>query len=173
MCVSATGKTPQSCWRAPKAIYSNKINNYKEGDLINCPNPDCNKQYRFCKNQEIYKDNLQILEKIEGNVINYGISHVDENFLYKQSLFIDKRTLKLSRLFPSQFSSEMELEQSSDCNKSFEECMICHNNRKESIFYPCGHRCVCYICAVMYFSVFKKCPKCQSAAKCIIKKIYD
>ena len=58
-------------------------------------------------------------------------------------------------------------------NVIFKECMICHNNRKESIFYPCGHRCVCYICAVMYFSVFKKCPKCQSAAKCIIKKIYD
>ena len=156
-----------------KAIFSNKNNNYKEGELIPCPNPSCNKKYQFHKNEDIYKDNLQILEKIEGNTINFGISQVDENFLYKQDLFIDKRTLSSSHLFPTQFSSENELEQKSFLNKSFEECMICHNNRKESIFYPCGHRCVCYICAVMYFSVFKKCPKCQSKAKCIIKKVYD
>lgn len=63
-----------------KAVYSNKINNYKEGDLIQCPNPACNKQYRFYKNKVIYKDNLQILEKVEGNIINFGIAQVDENF---------------------------------------------------------------------------------------------
>ena len=156
-----------------KAVYSNKSNNYNEGELIPCPNPTCGKKYQFNKNKDIYKDNLQILEKVEGNIINFGISQVDENFLYKQDLFIYKRTLVNSYLFPTQFSSETELEQKSFLNKSFEECMICHNNRKESIFYPCGHRCVCYICAVMYFSVFKKCPKCQSRAKCIIKKVYD
>ena len=165
-----------------KAIYSNKIHNYKEGDLIQCPNPVCNKEYRFYKNKDVYKDNLQIIEKINGNIINFGIAQVDENYLYKKDLFIDRISLRNSnsRLFPTQFSSEMvleDLEQKSDSNKSFEECMvecmICHNNRKESIFFPCGHRCVCYICAVMYFSVFKKCPKCHSAAKCIIKKIYD
>ena len=156
-----------------KAVYSNKSNNYNEGEIIPCPNPTCGKKYQFNKNKDIYKDNLQILEKVEGNIINFGISQVDENFLYKQDLFIYKRTLVNSYLFPTQFSSETELEQKSFLNKSFEECMICHNNRKESIFYPCGHRCVCYICAVMYFSVFKKCPKCQSRAKCIIKKVYD
>ena len=155
-----------------KAIYSDRNINYREGDLILCPNPSCNKQYRFIKNKEIYKDNLLILEPIEGNVINFGIAQVDENYLYKENLFIDKKILKNSRLFPTQYSSE-DLEQKSDFNKSFEECMICHNNRKESIFYPCGHRCTCYVCAVMFFSVFKKCPKCQGEAKCIIKKIYD
>ena len=158
-----------------KAIYSDQRQNYNVGDLITCPNPSCNKQYTFSKNNEIYQDNLQILEQIEGDVINFGIPQVDENFLYKENLFIDKRTLKSnsSRLYPTQFSSENELEQKSNLNKFIEECMICHNNRKESIFYPCGHRCVCYICAVMYFYVFRKCPKCQSSAKCIIKKIYD
>ena len=156
-----------------KAIYSDRRKNYKEGDLILCPNPSCNKNYRFCPNKDIYKDNLQILEQIEGNVINFGIAQVDENYIYKDSLFIDKRTLKNSRLFPTQYSSENEIEQKSCLNKYFEECMICHNNRKESIFYPCGHRCTCYICAVIFFSVFRKCPKCQRGAKCIIKKVYD
>ena len=110
---------------------------------------------------------------MEGNVIKFGIDQVDENFLYKQDLFIYKRTLVNSYLFPTQFSSETELEQKSFLNKSFEECMICHNNRKESIFFPCGHRCACYNCAVIYFEVFQKCPKCLRESKCIIKKVYD
>ena len=51
--------------------------------------------------------------------------------------------------------------------------MICHNNIKESIFYPCGHRCTCYNCAVIIFVVNKKCPKCNQEASCIIKKVYE
>ena len=156
-----------------KTTYSDTLNNVNEGDIIQCPDPDYNKKYKFYKNNEIYKDNLQILEQIEGNTINFGIPQIDENYLYKQDLFIDKRILKSSRLIPSLFTSKSLLGQKSDFSKCFEECMICHNNRKESIFYPCGHRCVCYNCAVVYFSTFRKCPKCQSEAKCIIKKVYE
>ena len=156
-----------------KTTYSDTLNNFNEGDIIQCPDPACNKKYKFYKNNEIYKDNLQILEQIEGNTINFGIPQIDENYLYKQDLFIDKRILKSSRLIPSLFTSKSLLGQKSNFSKCFEECMICHNNRKESIFYPCGHRCVCYNCAVVYFSTFRKCPKCQSEAKCIIKKVYE
>ena len=114
------------------------------------------------------------MNTIEGNIIQFGIAQVDENYLYKQSLFIDKQFIKSSRLFPSQFKSEQtEFEQKVMENKYIQECMICHNNRKESIFFPCGHRCVCYNCAVLYFSVYHKCPKCNTDSKCIIKKVYD
>ena len=51
--------------------------------------------------------------------------------------------------------------------------MICHCDEKESVFYPCGHRCTCYKCAVYYFEVFKKCPKCDKDAEAIIPKIYE
>ena len=156
-----------------KAIYSDVRTNYKEGDLIQCPNPACDKQYPFQKNQEIYKDNLQILEQIEGEVINFGISQVDENFLYKEDLFFNKRTVRNRILFPTQYSSESIRGSKSNFSESYPECMICCNNRKESVFYPCGHRCTCYSCGVRFFSVFKKCPKCHEKAKCIIKKIYD
>jgi len=156
-----------------KAIYSDVRTNYKEGDLIQCPNPACDKQYPFQKNQEIYKDNLQILEQIEGEVINFGVAQVDENFLYKEDLLFNKRTVRNRILFPTQYSSESIRGSKSNFSESYPECMICCNNRKESVFYPCGHRCTCYSCGVRFFSVFKKCPKCHEKAKCIIKKIYD
>ena len=157
-----------------KAIYSDQRKNYKEGDTIKCPNPSCKKEYKFNKDKEIYDNNLSFLDTIEGNIIQFGIAQVDENYLYKQSLFIDKQFIKSSRLFPSQFKSEQtEFEQKVMENKYIQECMICHNNRKESIFFPCGHRCVCYNCAVLYFSVYHKCPKCNMDSKCIIKKVYD
>ena len=58
-------------------------------------------------------------------------------------------------------------------NSILRECIICHNNYKESVFVPCGHRCVCYNCALIVFSVYKKCPKCNKEATCFIKKVYE
>ena len=160
-----------------KAIYNDLKTDYKEGDMINCPNPSCNEKYKLMKDYNIYTNNLTFLETIEGNVIKFGIAEVDENYLFKQDLFIDKSHMKRSRLFPSQYSSEIELEQKwgreNTEKKYIGECILCQNNRKESVFYPCGHRCTCYICAVLFFSTFHKCPKCQKDAKCIIKKVYD
>ena len=52
-------------------------------------------------------------------------------------------------------------------------CMICHNLPIESVFVPCGHRCACYNCALTFFISYKKCPKCNSNSRCIIKRIYD
>ena len=160
-----------------KAIYSNTRNNYREGDLIHCPNPACDRQYPFKRYKDIYQENLRLLESIEGATIKFGIAQVDENYIYKESLFIDKRALNNYRLFPTQCLSLSKLDENVQLvygkNKSNGVCMICNNNRKESIFYPCGHRCVCYNCAVMYFSVFKKCPKCRENAKCIIRKVYE
>ena len=160
-----------------KALYSDSRINYKVGDTVKCPNPSCKKEYIFKNDSEIYCNNLNVLYKIDGNTIKFGIAEVDENYLFKQDLFVDKRCIRISRLFPTQYSSDMEyalnINREKIENKSFEECMICHNNRKESIFFPCGHRCVCYNCAVLYFSVYHKCPKCQKDAKCIIKKVYD
>ena len=160
-----------------KAIYNELRNNFNNGDKIKCPIPSCKMEYTFSRNNDIYSDNLTYLESVEGKTIKFGIAEEDENYLYKQSLFTDKVAMNKSRLFPTQYYSEKEWEQKVEWKKSenkyIQECMICLINRKESIFYPCGHRCVCYNCAVLYFSVFRKCPKCQKEAKCIIRKVYD
>ena len=52
-------------------------------------------------------------------------------------------------------------------------CIICQSNNKESIFFPCGHRCSCYKCAVYYYEVYKKCPRCNQNATGIIPKIFN
>lgn len=156
-----------------KIIYKGECNNYKEGDNIVCQN--CKNNFQFKKNKEIYNNKLTILEEIEGETIDFGVEEIDENYLMKEDLFFDKGLKKRTGLYPSHFiieNSTKELIKHSN-NQILEECMVCHENLKESIFYPCGHRCVCYNCAVIIFTVYKKCPKCNTKAKCIIKKIYE
>ncbi len=50
---------------------------------------------------------------------------------------------------------------------------MCLENPKESVFVPCGHRCMCYECAVKSYEKFKKCPLCQVTSTDILKKVYD
>lgn len=44
---------------------------------------------------------------------------------------------------------------------------------KESVFVPCGHRCVCYDCGMGTFSKYGKCPLCQTKAVALLKKVFD
>ena len=158
-----------------KATYSGSRRSYHEGEKITCPS--CKGIYKFEKNKEIYGSGLTYLEQFQGDTIDFGIGEVDENYLVKQNLFFDKGNKKRSRLYPSQFTNDHVSLSSSSCAISnitpLEECIVCHNNKRESVFYPCGHRCVCYNCAVMLFVVAKKCPKCNEEAKCIIRKVYE
>ena len=102
---------------------------------------------------------------------------MDENFLMKQDLFYFKNKNNFSRLNSTLIKSGISAENSffiiTQNSKPLDVCIVCHNNLKESIFYPCGHRCVCYNCEVLLFEVNKKCPKCNCDVECIIKKIYE
>ena len=69
----------------------------------------------------------------------------------------------------SEDSSKLKMEE----QQKKKLCILCQNDKKESIFFPCGHRYTCYRCAVYYFEVFKICPKCERPAQCIIPKIYN
>lgn len=155
-----------------KAVYSGERNSYNEGEKIVCPK--CKREYTFTQDNNIYNNELTILNTIEGEVINYGVGEKDENFLFKENLFFFKNN---SLLYPSQFIDISLIQNSCNIidskNNSLDDCIICHNNIRESIFYPCGHRCVCYNCAVLVFEVNKKCPKCDKEVKCIVKKLYE
>ena len=154
-----------------KNIYSGERNNFNEGDIISCYK--CKGNFKFKKNNEIYNNNLTILKEIEGETVDFGQGEIDNNYLMKQNLFFDNR----SWLYPTQFINEtINDKQISETRISFkllEECIVCHNNLKESIFYPCGHRCVCYNCTVILFAINKTCPRCNQKAECIIKRIYE
>ena len=156
-----------------KIEYQGQRNSYHEGETLSCQN--CKKNYKFKQNNKVYEKDLSILEQIEGSTIDFGVGEVDENYLFKKSLFFNKS------LYCSQFISNNDDEETDysskeeiiEKNKILKECVVCYNNLKESVFYPCGHRCACYNCALIVFTINKKCPKCDMEAKCIIKKVYD
>ena len=156
-----------------KTIYTGKKTSLNEGENIICEN--CKIIYEFQKNNTIYNGNLKVLEQINGKTIDFGVGEVDENYLAIQKLFFNVK----SNNYPSIFISEPSDKNSSDKysnkskNSNLGECIVCHNNLRESIFFPCGHRCVCYNCAVILFAVSKRCPKCNQEASCIIKRVYE
>jgi hypothetical protein len=159
-----------------KTVYSGKKKNFIEGDEVSCGN--CKQNYTFKINKSLYKGDLKILKHIEGKPIKFGVGEVDQNYLAIQDLIISDK--KKSLIFPSQlqfeqFSEQVVVQKSEDTPKniSLGECIVCHNNLKESVFVPCGHRCVCYNCAVVVFAITKKCPRCKQEATCIIRKVYD
>lgn len=50
-------------------------------------------------------------------------------------------------------------------------CVICMEKERDSIFYPCGHECVCSTCGkeFMYKAVQKICPVCRNRIKDIVR----
>ena len=148
---------------------------FKEGDIINCPN--CKKKFKFEQKKDIYLGNMKILPEIEGEKFNFGIGEVDENLLYIKSLLLDCKFYKNESQFNNNNNNDKIIGKvcydDHNNNKSKKECIICHNNQRQSVFVPCGHRCTCYNCAVLFFQVNKKCPLCNKKATIIIRKIYD
>ena len=155
-----------------KTIYNGKKHSLNEGENVSCEN--CKKNYNFQKNNSLYKGNLKILEQIKGKKIDFGVGEVDENYLAIQELFFNIKNNNYPAIFVETNDKNSGEKQSSNSkNYNLGECIVCHNNLKESVFFPCGHRCVCYNCAVILFAVSKKCPKCNQEVSCIIKKIYE
>jgi hypothetical protein len=155
-----------------KIIYSGNINNFSENEKIECPS--CKEYYIFKSDKNIYEDGLYTFNEIEGETINFGMGEIDENYLIKKDLFFEQNQYQ-SSLDVDVCNSMCETNYSKTLikNKKLIVCIVCHDKLKESVFYPCGHRCACYNCAVVVFTIHKKCPKCNQKAECIIKKVYE
>jgi len=156
-------------------IYAGTKKSFDEGEDIKCQK--CKNNFKFKKNNEIYSGEITYLKEIEGKTIDFGIGEIDQNYLGIQELFngfYKKNKSQLIRNNSNELKSKIKSYiEKYTYNKPLKECIVCHNNIKESIFFPCGHRCVCYNCAVITFTVTKKCPRCNNEASCIIKKIYE
>ena len=50
-------------------------------------------------------------------------------------------------------------------------CVICLTNPKDSVFYPCGHQCICHGCSEKFKREARHqvCPLCRNRVKDIIK----
>ena len=157
--------------------------NVKKGETIHCPSCDKDFQYEitnydnFDLNSEenIYYSNLSAVEILEGEKFNFGKGEVDENFLEKQKMFVNILGNNISISQNETMDSTIKKDDISKIEEKIKNnlCIICQCYEKESIFFPCAHRCTCYKCAVYYFEVFKKCPKCGEKAQAIIPKIYN
>ena len=153
------------CPLCKKRVLYYSRDDIEENQNIKCEN--CNKSYIFHRKNNLYDGVLKIYEEIEGKSFNFGKGEICENYLIKEELFFTKNNLS-----ETIYGSELGLLKVSN-NASIGVCILCNNHKKQSVFFPCGHRCACYRCANMYFAANKKCPRCQQDAKCIIGKIFE
>jgi len=49
------------------------------------------------------------------------------------------------------------------------ECVVCMESEKSHILVPCGHQCVCEVCAVNLVSTKQACPVCRAPVLQVIK----
>ena len=136
----------------------------EENQSTKCKN--CNKTYTFHRQRIEYKGEAKILEELEGKPFDFGKGEIDENFLVKQDLFFTKNDIGETKGEELVYNPSLNF-------RNFGACIICHNNKRESVFYPCGHRCTCYECAISISSSEKKCPKCKVEIICVIRKVYE
>ena len=169
---------------------SDQVNDINNGDEVHCPNCDKNFEYDLNDNEikelnseeNVYYKNLSVMKTLIGEKFNFGNGDIDENYLEKQKIFIEPLltnssgiSINISQNETMDTTIKQDDSSKSDLNNKLEKklCIVCHCYEKESIFYPCAHRCSCYRCAVFYFEVFKKCPKCKKEANTIIPKIFE
>ncbi len=148
-----------------KICIIDRMNDMVDGEKIKCTKCGEDFEYNTKMNQDIYKGNLSVLKNIKGEKINFGKSNVDENYLSVENLLINSNLYKKNE--------NDKTEKDSIKNNNNKICIVCHCDNKESVFYPCKHRCTCYKCAIYFFKVFKKCPKCNEAAEAIIPRVYE
>ena len=151
-----------------KITFSKRTEDFPLGEKADCPN--CKEEFVFGNKiddnfEQLYNKNLSCAKQEDGIPIKYGESSKDENYEEKIKIYDNNNEHKKKK----EKNKVLDLEKFSD-KKS---CIICQSNIKESVFFPCGHRCCCYICSVYYYEVFKRCPRCNNNATGIIPKIFD
>ena len=152
----------------PMSEYNTQIN-----EEINCPNCQITFKYENKSVKEfdkIYTD-FKTIECIKGNPIIFCRASKDENYIEKSKFLLNKE--EYNKMDTDDVNNIINNENVIYQKKNNNLCIICQSKEKESIFYPCGHRCSCYSCAIYYFEVNKKCPKCDQKAICIIPKVFS
>ena len=65
---------------------------------------------------------------------------------------------------------EEKLRKDSNIRKSHDNalCVLCFDNKADSVIMPCGHGGICNTCALELFSSCNQCPICRSVPKRLI-----
>lgn len=142
-----------------KISFAKRESDMEVNEQVSCPN--CQKKFIYEPQiNEPYKNNLKILEELKSLTINFGIPNIDENFLERKIIKEEKEEKNINNINKNNRIININL------------CIICESQKKESVFFPCGHRCCCYKCAIYFFEVHERCPKCDRQSKCVIPKIF-
>jgi protein neuralized len=151
-------------------------------DLIECVH--CKNKFMPQKRFNIFNDGI-IMTFNQGKTINFNTPIKDPIQLIKDKNMIlnNSEIYKLLETDEKNIRKVIQLGQSVNNTTMIEQvtakdqriqCCFCLENRSESVFIPCGHRCVCFKCGeVIMKSQNKKCPICQEDAFYLLKRVYD
>ena len=158
----------------------NPNNNIDFKDLMECIH--CKNKFMPQKRFNIFNDGL-IMEFIQGKTIcfNEAIKEPSQVIRSKNLILNNSEVYKL--IENDNNKKMIQLGQSVNDTTMIEQviksderiqCCFCLENKSESVFIPCGHRCVCFKCGeIIMKSQNKRCPICQEEAFYLLKKVYD
>ena len=158
----------------------NPNNNIDFKDLMECIH--CKNKFMPQKRFNIFNDGL-IMEFIQGKTIcfNEAIKEPSQVIRSKNLILNNSEVYKL--IENDNNKKMIQLGQSVNDTTMIEQviksderiqCCFCLENKSESVFIPCGHRCVCTKCGeIIMKSQNKRCPICQEEAFYLLKKVYD
>ena len=158
----------------------NQENNIRFTDSMECIH--CGNKFLPTKRYNIFNEGI-IIEFRQGKTIFFNDGIKDPLQMIKSKMIIESEIYKLiedencgnfkiSQL--GQTLSNLTIMEQVIKKDERMQCCFCLENISESVFIPCGHRCVCFKCGEMIMkSQNKKCPICQEEAFYLLKKVYD
>ena len=79
----------------------------------------------------------------------------------------DELRLEVKRL--EEQLREMALTPAKEIPKTEGDCVVCMVQPRRYAFTPCGHRCVCHLCAVGITHMERRCPICRAQVVRILR----
>jgi protein neuralized len=165
-----------------KSDNENQKINIDFKDLMECIH--CKNKFFPQKRFNIFNDGI-IMEFTQGKTIyfNDAIKEPSQAIRSKNLIPINSEIYKLIENCEKDNNKIIQLGQSVNDTTMIEQvvknevriqCCFCLENKSESVFIPCGHRCVCFRCGeIIMKSQNKRCPICQEEAFYLLKKVYD
>ena len=165
-----------------KSDNENENININFKDLMECIH--CKNKFMPQKRFNIFNDGI-IMEFIQGKTIcfNEAIKEPSQVIRNKNLLPNNSEIYNLIEKGEKDNNKIIQLGQSVNDTTLIEQvvkndkriqCCFCLENKSESVFIPCGHRCVCFRCGeIIMKSQNKRCPICQEEAFYLLKRVYD
>eukprot|EP00913_Durusdinium_trenchii_P008551 g8030.t1 len=108
-----------------------------------------------------------LAEKLSGVVEENGGRHDDKPSCTCKST-ISELELEVQRL-QEQLDETLTLLASQEGRKNGSDCVVCMAQPRRYAFTPCGHRCVCHLCAVGVSHTDRRCPICRTKVVRILR----